>query len=125
MQDQARVVIVGGGITGCSIAYHLAKAGWTDVILLEKGDLTSGSTSQAAGLVTQFNTSPTMMRFRKYSIDLYMELGVFQQVGSLRIASSQRQLDHLKRSISQARGIGLEVELLTPAEAMKIMPSIS
>ena len=68
--------------------------------------------SQAAGLVTQFNTSPTMMRFRKYSIDLYMELGVFQQVGSLRIASTQRQLDHLKRSISQVRGIGLEVELL-------------
>jgi len=125
MSHQARVVIIGGGITGCSIAYHLAKEGWNDIILVEKGDLTSGSTSQAAGLVTQFNTSPTMMRFRKYSIDLYMELGVFQQVGSLRIASSQRQLDHLKRSISQARGIGLEVELLSPAEAFKIMPSIS
>ena len=82
MQDQARVVIIGGGITGCSIAYHLAKEGWTDVLLVEKGDLTSGSTAQAAGLVTQFNTSPTMMRFRKYSIDLYVELGIFEQVGS-------------------------------------------
>jgi glycine cleavage system aminomethyltransferase T/glycine/D-amino acid oxidase-like deaminating enzyme len=125
MLDQARVVIIGGGITGCSIAYHLAKEGWTDVVLVEKGDLTSGSTSQAAGLVTQFNTSPTMMRFRKYSIDLYVELGLFQQVGSLRIASSKRQLESLKRNISQARGIGLEVELLSPEEAFRIMPSIS
>ncbi len=125
MQDQARVVIIGGGITGCSIAYHLAKEGWTDVLLLEKGDLTSGSTCHAAGLVTQFNTSPTMMRFRKYSIDLYVELGLFQQVGSLRIASSKPQLENLKRSISQARGIGLEVELLSPQEALKIIPAMS
>jgi glycine/D-amino acid oxidase-like deaminating enzyme len=87
--DQARVVIIGGGITGCSVAYHLAKAGWTDVVLLEKGELTSGSTCHAVGKVTAFNTSPTMMRFRKYSIELYVELGVFDQVGSLRLASSQ------------------------------------
>jgi len=125
MQDQARVVIIGGGITGCSIAYHLAKEGWTDVLLLEKGDLTSGSTSQAAGIVTQFNTSPTMMTFRKYSIDLYVELGLFEQVGSLRIASSKRQLENLKRSISQARGIGLDVDLLSPEEAMRIIPAMT
>lgn len=75
--DQARVVVIGGGITGCSVALHLARAGWTDVLLLDKGPLTSGSTSQAAGLVTMFNPSATMMRFRRYSIELYRELGVF------------------------------------------------
>jgi glycine/D-amino acid oxidase-like deaminating enzyme len=89
--ERARVVVIGGGITGCSIAYHLAKAGWPDVLLLEKGDLTSGSTCHAAGLVTMFNPSPTMMRFRRYSIELYRELGVFETVGSLRLASSREQ----------------------------------
>ena len=86
--DRAQVVVIGGGIAGASVAYHLAAAGWRDVVLLEKGELTSGSTHHAAGLVTQFNPSPTMMRFRRYSIELYRELGVFEQVGSVRIASS-------------------------------------
>ena len=66
-----RVVVVGGGITGCSVAYHLALAGWRDVLVLEKGELTSGSTHHAAGLVTQFNPSATMMQFRRYSVSLY------------------------------------------------------
>ncbi|HEY8636883.1 MAG TPA: FAD-binding oxidoreductase, partial [Candidatus Limnocylindrales bacterium] len=69
--EQARVVVIGGGITGCSVAYHLALAGWTDVLLVEKAQLTAGSTCQAAGLVTAFNPSSTMMQFRRYSIDLY------------------------------------------------------
>ena len=86
--DQARVVVIGGGITGCSVAYHLALAGWTDVLLVEKAQLTAGSTCQAAGLVTAFNPSSTMMRFRRYSIELYQRLGVFETVGSLRLASS-------------------------------------
>src|SRR6266852_1378695 len=68
---EAGAVVLGGGITGCSVAYHLAKAGLRDVPLVEKGELTSGSTCHAAGLVTQFNPSPTMMRFRRYSIELY------------------------------------------------------
>ncbi len=106
MIDQARVVIIGGGITGVNIAYHLAKMGWKEIVLVEKGELTSGSTCQAAGLVTAFNTSPTMMRFRKYSIELYQELGVFETVGSLRLASSKEQLMDLKRSVSRAKGIG-------------------
>ena len=63
--------MIGGGIAGCSVAYHLAKAGWQDVVLLEKAELTSGSTHHAAGLVTQFNPSSTMMRFRRYSVELY------------------------------------------------------
>ena len=108
--DQARVVVIGGGITGCSVAYHLAEAGWTDVLLVEKAQLTAGSTCQAAGLVTAFNPSSTMIAFRRYSIELYGRLGVFEAVGSLRLASCPDQLHELERTASRARGIGLDVE---------------
>jgi glycine cleavage system aminomethyltransferase T/glycine/D-amino acid oxidase-like deaminating enzyme len=123
--SRARAVVVGGGITGASVAYHLAKAGWQDTVLLEKDELTSGSTCHAAGLVTQFNPSPTMMRFRSYSIELYRELRVFETVGSLRFASSPESLKELQRGVSRARGIGLEVELLPAADAERMMPAIT
>src|SRR6266852_2722058 len=123
--ERARAVVVGGGITGASVAYHLARAGWTDTLLLDKGELTSGSTCHAAGLVTQFNPSPTMMRFRRYSIELYRELGVFETVGSLRFASSKEQLMELQRGVSRARGIGLDVELVSADEAARLMPVIT
>src|SRR4030081_4107671 len=123
--DRARAVVVGGGITGASVAYHLAKAGWRDTVLLEKGELTSGSTCHAAGLVTQFNPSPTMMRFRRYSIELYRDLGVFETVGSLRFASSREQLMELQRTASRARGIGLDVDLISASEAARLMPAIN
>jgi len=122
---QARAVVIGGGITGASVAYHLAKAGWRDTLLLEKDELTSGSTCHAAGLVTQFNPSPTMMRFRSYSIELYRELGAFETVGSLRFASSPEQLKELQRGVSRARGIGLNVELVSDEEAARLMPAIT
>ena len=123
--DQARVVVIGGGITGCSVAYHLALAGWTDVLLVEKAQLTAGSTCQAAGLVTAFNPSSTMMQFRRYSIELYQRLGAFQTVGSLRLASSRAQLLELERTASRARGIGLEVGVIDAEEACRLMPAIS
>ena len=123
--DRARAVVVGGGITGASVAYHLAKAGWRETILLEKDELTSGSTCHAAGLVTQFNPSPTMMRFRRYSIELYEELGVFEKVGGLRFASSEEQLKELQRGVSRARGIGLDVELISADESARLMPAIT
>jgi glycine cleavage system aminomethyltransferase T/glycine/D-amino acid oxidase-like deaminating enzyme len=123
--DRAQVVVIGGGVTGCSVAYHLAAAGWRDVLLVEKSQLTSGSTCHAAGLVTQFNPSPTMMRFRRYSVELYRELGVFDQLGSLRIASSPESLVELERGASRARGIGLDVHVLSPREALERMPQAS
>src|SRR6266536_1997233 len=123
--ERAQAVVIGGGITGTSVLYHLAKAGWRASILLEKDELTSGSTCHAAGLVTQFNPSPTMMRFRKYSIELYQELGVFETVGSLRFASSKNQLMELQRGVSRARGIGLDVELVSAEESERLMPVIT
>jgi 4-methylaminobutanoate oxidase (formaldehyde-forming) len=125
MTDRFRAVVIGGGVTGCSVAYHLALSGWRDVLLVDKGELTGGSTAHAAGLVTAFNPSPTMMRFRRYSIELYRQLGVFNTVGSLRFASSRQQLRELQRGISRARAIGLDAELLGPREARELMPAAS
>ena len=121
----ARVVVVGGGITGCSVAYHLALAGWDDVVVLEKGELTSGSTHHAAGLVTMFNPSATMMEFRRYSVSLYNELDVFNAVGSVRMASSPDSLRDLQRAVSRARGVGLDARLLGPDEVVERMPFAS
>jgi glycine cleavage system aminomethyltransferase T/glycine/D-amino acid oxidase-like deaminating enzyme len=125
MSERARVVVIGGGVTGCSVALHLARAGWTDVLLLDKGELTSGSTAHAAGLVTMFNPSPTMMAFRRYSVELYGELGVFDAVGSLRIASSPESFNELQRGVSRARGVGLDVDLLSPSETLERLPAAS
>ncbi|HEY5571507.1 MAG TPA: FAD-dependent oxidoreductase [Anaerolineales bacterium] len=125
MKNQARVVVIGGGIYGVSIAYHLARLGWSDLVLLEKNEIASGATAHAAGLVTQFATSENMMKFRKYSIELYSELGLFNHVGSLRVASSEAQFKELQRSVSKAKAIGMEVEVISPEEAASLMPQIS
>ena len=125
MSDRARAVVIGGGVAGCSVALHLARAGWTDLLLFDKGELTSGSTAHAAGLVTMFNPSPTMAAFRRYSIELFRELGVFDTVGSLRIASSRESLEDLRRGVARAKGIGLEVELLSPDETLRLLPAAS
>ncbi len=123
--DQARIVVIGGGITGCSVAYHLAQAGERDVLLVEKAQLTAGSTCQAMGLVTAFNPSSTMMAYRRYSIELYRSLGAFDAVGSLRIASSRDQLLELQRTLSRTRAIGLDAELVSADEARRLMPALA
>jgi 4-methylaminobutanoate oxidase (formaldehyde-forming) len=120
--SRGRIVIIGGGIAGCSVAYHLARAGCRDIVLLEKGELTSGSTHHAAGLVTAFNPSAAMMRFRRYSIALYQELGVFERVGSVRIASSEASWIDLRRAASRVEGVGLRAELISPAGVLERLP---
>ena len=132
MTDQARVVIIGGGIAGCSIAYHLAEKGWGDVVLLDKGELTSGSTWHAAGMVTHFHTSPTLMRMRQYSIGLYRRLQAepgavehWHEVGSLRVASSRDQWRFLRRQVGMAKAIGLDADTISADEARRIFPHMS
>lgn len=114
-----------GGIYGAQVAYHLAKNGREDVVIVEKGEIASGESSHAAGLVTQFATSQAMLRFRMYSVQLYKELGLFDTVGSLRVASSKEQLLEMERSVSRAKALGLDCEVISPEESKKYMPQIS
>jgi 4-methylaminobutanoate oxidase (formaldehyde-forming) len=125
MKDQAQIVVIGGGIYGAQVAYHLAKYGRKDVVIVEKGEIASGESSHAAGLVTQFATSQAMLKFRMYSIELYSELGLFNHVGSLRVASSREQLLEMERSVSRAKALGLDCEIISADEALKVMPQIS
>ncbi|MBM4423969.1 MAG: FAD-dependent oxidoreductase [Chloroflexi bacterium] len=136
LPSHTSITIIGGGIAGCSIAYWLARLGRRDVLLLDKGELTSGSTWHAAGLLTHFHTSPALMRMRKHSIALYRDLQHeaaasgrhhigWNEVGSLRVASSRNQFMFLQRQVSMAKAIGLNVEIISPAEAMKIFPHMS
>lgn len=132
MKETARVVIIGGGIAGCSLAYHLTEMGWTDIVLLDKGQLTSGATWHAAGIVTVFHTSPSLMRMRKYSMDLYKKLQAdggeqvgWRTTGSLRVASTPEHYQFLKRQVSQGRAIGLDLEIISPDEAKRLFPEMS
>lgn len=116
-------MIIGGGVGGCSLAYHLSQLGCTDVVLLEKGELTSGSTWHAAGLCTQFNSSRDITRLLMYSLQLYRSLEAetgqavdFHGVGSIRLASSPDRLDEYAWARSRAEGVGLEAAVLTPAQ---------
>ncbi|MCG8695150.1 MAG: FAD-binding oxidoreductase, partial [Minwuiales bacterium] len=108
--DRARAVVIGGGVIGCSVAYHLAKLGWTDVVLLERKQLTSGTTWHAAGLIGQLRATQNMTRLAKYSSDLYLgleaETGIatgYKQNGSLALALTEERLEELKRGASMAR----------------------
>ncbi len=132
MRDQAQVVIIGGGIFGTSVAYHLAKAGCSDIVLVDKGELTSGTTFHSVGLVSQFRTSPSLMRVMNYTIKLFNELKAevgdnlgWHTVGSLRLASSQDRFKALQREVSRAKAIGIEADIISAGEAHKIAPFMS
>ena len=129
MRDSAQVVIIGGGIVGCSIAYHLTKLGWKDVIILEKGELTSGSTWHAAGLVGQLRSHRNVTRMLQYSVSLYetleAETGLttgWKRCGCLHLASTEARLFELKKGATTARSFGLEMHMITLEEALKIFP---
>jgi 4-methylaminobutanoate oxidase (formaldehyde-forming) len=120
---QARVVIVGGGVIGCSVAYHLTKLGWQDVVLLERKQLTSGTTWHAAGLITQLSASANMTKLGRYSQELYGDLeeetGVatgFKRTGSIVVALTEERREELFRQASMAGAFGVDVEKLTPAQ---------
>jgi 4-methylaminobutanoate oxidase (formaldehyde-forming) len=120
----ARVVIIGGGVIGCSVAYHLARIGWKDVVLLERKRLTSGTTWHAAGLIGQLRATAAMTRLAKYSTDLYAalqdETGVatgIRQNGSITVALTEDRTEEILRQASMARAFGVEVEVISPTEA--------
>jgi glycine cleavage system T protein len=121
--QHARVVIVGGGVIGCSVAYHLTKLGWNDVVLLERKQLTSGTTWHAAGLIAQLRASRNMTRLAKYSQELYgnleAETGMatgFRRCGSITVALTEERREEIFRQASMARAFGVEIEEISPAE---------
>lgn len=129
---QARAVIIGGGVVGCSVAYHLAKLGWKDIILLERKQLTSGTTWHAAGLIGQLRSSLNLTRLAKYSAELYSNLAAetgretgFRQTGSLSVALTEERLEELRRGASMAKTFDLEVEVLTPDRVQAIYPLLN
>jgi sarcosine dehydrogenase len=125
----AKAVIIGGGIIGCSTAYHLGKLGWTDTVLLERHKLTSGTTFHAAGLVGQLRTSANITQLLGYSVDLYKRLEAetglqtgWKMNGGLRLACNEQRWIEVKRQATTAHSFGLEMHLLTPQEAQDLWP---
>jgi glycine cleavage system T protein len=132
LPKHARVVIVGGGVIGCSIAYHLGKLGWSDVVLIERKQLTSGTTWHAAGLVGQLRQSMNMTRLARYTAELYRGLEAetgqatgFRQCGSVSLATTPGRMEELKRNASMAKVFGLAVHVVSPAEIAELYPLAS
>ncbi len=131
LPEQCEVVIIGGGVIGCSVAYHLTKLGITDVVLLERKELTSGTTWHAAGLVGQLRSSINMTKLARYTSELYRELEAetgqatgYRQSGSISVASTEERMEELKRSASMAKVFGLEVNVLGVDEIGEKYPLI-
>ncbi len=132
LPSKARAVIIGGGVSGCSVAYHLTKLGWTDVVLLERKQLTSGTTWHAAGLIGQLRGSQNMTRLAKYSADLYVKLeaetGVatgMRQVGSISVALTQERKHELYRQATVARAFDVDVREVSPTEVKQMYPHLN
>ena len=132
MKDQARVVVIGGGVVGCSILFHLAKMGWKDVILLERNELTSGSSWHAAGQIHTISSDPNISRLQDYTINLYKEIEEtsghsvgMHSTGGYYLASNQSWHDYLKRERSKARSMGLEQEFVSLDEVVEKHPLIN
>ena len=129
LPSSARVVIVGGGIVGCSVAYHLAMRGCLDVVLLERKQLTSGTTWHAAGLVGQLRATNNLTRLAQYTTNLFATLEAetgqatgWQQRGSVSVATNHERFEELKRGASMARVFGLDVNIITPADVKDLVP---
>ena len=121
MKTHARVVVIGGGVVGVGTLYHLAKKGWSDVVLVERRELTSGSTWHAAGLLPLFNMSYSVGQIHKYSVELYRNLEQetgqnvgLRLVGNIRLAMNRDRMDEYRQYAGVARTIGVDVEFLTP-----------
>lgn len=129
LPTQARAVIVGGGIVGCSVAYHLTLLGWKDVVLLEQGQLSSGTTWHAAGLVGQLRAQENMTRLIQYSTDLYESLEAetglatgWKRTGSIIIARTEARMTVIKRTVAVAAAYGIAADIISPKQAQEIWP---
>src|SRR5436309_9466288 len=132
VKRSARAVVIGGGVGGCSILYWLARLGWSDVVLCERADLTSGSTFHSAGLVGQLRGSLSLTRMMMNSVELYRTLGDevgletgWREVGSLRLASSEERMEELSRQAGWAKTFGLPLELISAEEAQQLFPPMT
>lgn len=131
LPTSVRVVVVGGGIAGVSVAYHLTELGERDVLLVDRAELTSGSTFHSAGLVGQLRADPTLTRMNMYSVELYRRLQrtdhapSWVECGGLRLASSPERLAEIRRQIGWARAVGLPIEEISAAQAQKLFPLLS
>ena len=121
LPSHAKVVVIGGGVVGCSILFHLAKFGWKDVVLLERNELTSGSSWHAAGQIHTISSDPNISRLQSYTIDLYKEIEELSGhsvglhiTGGFYLASNKTWYDYLKRERSKARYMGLNQEFISP-----------
>ncbi|MBI1775429.1 MAG: GcvT family protein [Proteobacteria bacterium] len=129
MKSQAQVVVIGGGVVGCSVLYHLTKAGWKDVVLLERDELTSGSTWHAAGGMHTINGDPNVAKLQQYTIELYKEIEAISGqscgvhiTGGIMLAGTQERMDWLKLAHARGRYLGMELEIISVDEAEKIFP---
>ena len=131
MSEQARIVVIGGGIAGCSTMYHLTQMGCTDVLLLERDELTSGSTWHAAGNVPTFSTSWSLMKVQAYSAALYRDLAAdavfpinYHVTGSVRLAHSRERLAEFRHVTGMANAQGLDYDVLTPEQLVEHYPLV-
>ena len=129
MKTSAKVVVIGGGVVGASTLYHLAKKGWTDVVLVERKELTSGSTWHAAGLLPLFNMSYSVGKLHQYSVDFYHELEKetgqdvgFSVVSNIRLASTEDRMDEYRYYSGIAQTVGVDVNFLTPEQVKEAWP---
>ena len=130
LPSRAKVVIIGGGVGGTSVAFHLAELGERDVVLLDRSDLTSGSTFHSAGLVGQLRADPTLTKMNMHSVDLYRRLQEsetppsWRECGSIKLASSPERMEEIRRQIGWARTFGLDLHEISPTEAQELFPLI-